>query len=120
MITEKNYFPMPDTSKDPNSRGSSQVLMQLEEIDPGAMVAGIVAVDVDSLFGKGLGTVYGCVLLDTIGADNEILGASVATHASTAGKLTITIHSNSGSSTLNLPATTKVLIYGKITPKAYS
>lgn len=69
----------------------------------GAMADGIKTVDVDSAFGKDVGTVYGIVALTTKGAgDNEVLAFSAAAHATTEGKITVTMHSSDATATDDL------------------
>lgn len=115
MIITENLIAVNTLDFDPNARGESPMVNQLVKIDPGAMVAGIVEVDIASPFGLGKGEVYGIQLLSTIGADNEIIGASVALHATDAGKLTITLHSNDAVSITNL-GEIYALILGRILP----
>lgn len=103
------------TNRDPNMRGESPLVIEIQEIDPGAMVAGVIATDAVSKIGKGKGEVWGGFLLNSLADTNEPIGCTVATHSSTAGKITITLNSSNSSSTVNLGAT-KVLVVGKLLP----
>lgn len=115
MIITENLIAVNTLDYDPNARGESPLVNQLVKIDPGAMTSGVIAVDVVSPFGLDKGEVYGIQLLTSKGGDNEILGASVALHASTSGQLTITIHSDDATSTTDL-GEIYALILGRILP----
>lgn len=110
----ENLIALNPLNQDPNLRGEIPLAIEVQEVDPDAMVAGIITIDVDSKFGKGKGEIWGGFLLDNIGADNEIIGVSVAA-SGTAGKATITFHSSDATSVSNL-GVTKVLVVGKIVP----
>lgn len=111
----EGLFAFNPLSSDPNLRDSVPQVIQLEKIAPGAMTAGVVTADIKSPFGKGKGEVYGIQLLNTLGDANEIIGASVATHASNDGELTVTFNSNDALSTTDI-GEVYCLIYGKIHP----
>lgn len=115
MNFDSNVFAFNPLSNDPNLRDNAPMVIQMEKIDPAAMVTGAITVDVKSPFGLGKGEVYGIQLLNTLATTNETIGASVALHSSTAGYLTITINSDNATSTTNISAL-YCLIYGRILP----
>lgn len=110
----EDYFPVNSLEFDPNSRGEAPLVKQLVKIDPAVMVAGVITVDVTSLFGKDKGEVLGVVPLSTYDAANEGLIFKAAAGA-TAGLVTITINSTDATSTTNLAAF-YVFLYGRIFP----
>lgn len=114
-----NLFAFNSLDRDPNLRGENPMVVQLVDLDPNALVAGVITVDVDSPFGKGLGEVVGIQLMTTKAATNHALTGSVAAHASTAGKLTITLESTDDTATTNFTSI-KALIYGIIHPNSPS
>lgn len=111
----EDYFPVNSLENDPNARSSVPLLKQLVKLDPVAMVAGVITADVVSLFGKDKGEVLGILPLANIEAANELIGLTVAAHASTEGSLTVTINSTDATSTTNLAAF-YAFIYGRIVP----
>lgn len=111
----EDYFPENSLQNDPNARSNVPLVKQLVKIDPAAMVAGVITVDVVSLFGKDKGEVLGITPLANIEATNELIGLTVAAHSSTAGSLTVTINSTDATSTTNLAAF-YCFIYGRIFP----
>jgi len=94
--------------------GAVPLVMQLEKIDPAAMVSGVTTVEVVSPFGTGKGEVLGVLPLNSIVAANKALAISAAA-SSTAGSITLTLNSTSSASTTNLAAF-YVLIVGRILP----
>jgi len=102
--------------RDPNARGNVPLVGQLYLGQAmGAMVAGVKATDFDCKFGKGQGEVLGVIPLVTKGAgDNESLAFTVAAHSSTAGKITLTMHSSDATATDDL--TISFIVVGRIYP----
>lgn len=111
----ENLIALNPLNRDPNLRGEVPLAIEVQEVDPGAMTAGVVTVDAVSKFGLNKGEVWGAYLLNNIGGANEIIGVSAAAHASTTGSITITFNSSSSSSIINL-GSTKVFVVGKIIP----
>jgi hypothetical protein len=112
---EQDYFAFNPLSEDPNKRGTFPILQQLVEVDPPALVAGKITVDVKSRFGKDKGEVFGAYALNTKVADNEVLSVSAAPHATNTGEITITLESSDASSTEDIPPF-KLILVGKVLP----
>jgi hypothetical protein len=111
----ENLIALNPLSRDPNLRGEIPLAMEVHDVDPAAMVAGVITADVTSKFGKGKGEIWGAFLLDNIGGDNEIIGVSAAAHSANVGEVTITFHNSDATATTNL-GSTKVIFIGKIIP----
>lgn len=92
-----------------------EVLWERHMVDFAAQVAGVIVAHVDSVFGKDKGEVYGVYAGKTIDSANEVLGFSVAAHASTAGKLTITMNSTDATSTVN-HGEMEIWVTGRVLP----
>jgi len=95
---QEDVFPLNSLAKDIEGRGTYPLVVQWFEVTPGALTAGEATVDVKSVFGKGSGTPK-FVSFVGAGAKGDMLGATVAPHATDDGKLTITIFSSDDTST---------------------
>jgi hypothetical protein len=112
---ENDYFAFNPLSEDPNKRGNFPILQQLVDVTPGAMVAGVATVDIDSKFGKGKGEVFGAYSLNSRVDVNVVMSVSVVEHATDAGKLTITLEASDAASTVDV-GTIKLILVGKVLP----
>lgn len=108
-MTDKFLVPLNSTQFDPvNQRGEAPYGQEYHiGVAVGALTAGKATIDVDSVFGKGLGEVYGIQLLNTDGGAavgaftpdlNPVLSAKAVLSA-TAGKVAITISTSDATST---------------------
>lgn len=114
MINFKsNVFPLNDLSNDPNARGTNPLVKEWHNVTPGALVAGKIAFDLTSIVGKDVGEVIGAKVFGS-GKEGEVLGATVVPHATTSGKVTVTLFSSAAASTYD-PGTLTVEIIGRVT-----
>lgn len=113
-MSNQNFIPLNSQHLDPNARGAIPFGMEVHEVAFGAMSSGVKTADVVSRFGRGKGEVYGIIPLRSRDGNNQALAFNVAAHSADAGKLTITMHSTSSSSTGNY--TIYVLIVGRAFP----
>ncbi len=111
-----NLFSFNNTMYQPDVAETVPLLMELlEDVTMGAMTAGIITKDVDSVFGKGSGIPLFIIPAKTRDSGNNAsLSYSVAV-SSTDGKITITQHSTNATSTANI--TNSFLIVGRVLPK---
>lgn len=108
------FYPLNDSHLDPNVRGESpEGFVVHRDITLGAMVAGVKAVTIKTPFGKGLGEVWGVMILDNVGGTNHALAAFSA-EGSGAGEVDITVHSTDATDTTN--RVVSFLVFGKIFP----
>lgn len=120
MAERKNLFPLnPLDIKLANTHEPEFFAQEFhKDVAVTALVAGTVDVDVDSVFGKGVGEIEGAVLLNSGGTD-EVIGINVVEHASTSGKVTVTINSSDATSTTAL-GTVSFWLFGRPKPASYS
>lgn len=111
-----NLFSFNNTMYSPDVAEAVPFLIELlEDVSMGAMTAGAVTKDVDSVFGKGNGQPLFIVPAKTRDSgNNAALSYSVAV-SGTNGKITITQHSTNASSTANI--TNSFLVFGRVLPK---
>ncbi len=97
---QEDIFPLNSLAEDIEGRGSYPLVEQWVQVDPAAMVAGEIDVDVACVFGKGLGTPkFAQVMTGHIAG--EVLATTVVEHASTDGQVTLTIVSSDVAGTTN-------------------
>jgi len=120
MADRNNVFPLNPLDIKLGNTHEPEFLAQEyhKDVDIVAMVAGTITVDVDSIFGKDVGTVHGALLVNNGGTD-EVIGINAVVHASTAGKVTVTINSSDALSTTAL-GTVTFWLFGRPTTADYS
>ena len=112
----EGFYPFNASQYDPNIRGEAPVGIEVHrDIVIGAMVAGVKAVEIPSAFGKGLGEVWGCWLLNNAGAGaNEALVATASNATGTDGTVTVTVQSSDAAAIDN--NTRSIVLFGRIVP----
>lgn len=109
---KSNVFPLNSLAEDIEGRGTYPLVEEWIEVTPGALVAGTIDVDVNSVLGKGLGEVSHVSGVSAAAA-GEILGGIVIPHATEDGKLTVSIFSSDVASTTDF-GTFIVKVVGRI------